>query len=226
MFAGGSGSRLISCAMEPTIDIPDDLRFVPWSDERRRAHLEETIARAPDPDAIWVFGYGSLIWDPRFEPLEARIATLEGHRRSFCFWTTIGRGTPEQPGLGLAVVPGDEPVDGLAYRLDPNGMDDVLEALWLREMRAGVYHAEWKRMRTSEGDVHAIVYVANEDHPNYAGDLPLEEQARIMAKAKGPRGWSYEYLDLLVKEFDRLGIDDSYHAALYSRIMEIVSVRD
>ena len=42
--------------MEPTIEIPDDLRFVPWSDERRRIHLEETLAKAPDPDAIWVFG--------------------------------------------------------------------------------------------------------------------------------------------------------------------------
>ena len=211
--------------MEPIIEIPDDLRFVPWSDERRRIHLEETLAKAPDPDAIWVFGYGSLIWDPRFEPHEARIATLDAHRRSFCFWTTIGRGTPEQPGLGLGVVPAEEPVDGLAYRLYPNGLDDVLEALWLREMRAGVYHAEWKRMRTSEGDVHGIVYVANDEHPNFAGDLPLEEQARIMANAKGPRGWCYEYLGNLVQEFERLGIDDSYHEALYDRIMEIVGVR-
>ena len=155
----------------------------------------------------------------------ARIATLDAHRRSFCFWTTIGRGTPEQPGLGLGVVPSEELVDGLAYRLDPDGMDEVLEALWLREMRAGVYHAEWKRMRTSNGDVHGIVYVANEDHPNFAGDLPLEEQARVMAKAKGPRGWSYEYLGNLVQEFERLGIKDTYHVALYERIMEIVNVR-
>ena len=56
--------------MEPTIGTPDNLRFVPWSDGRRCVHLEETIAQAPDPDAIRVFGYGWLIWDPRFEPLE------------------------------------------------------------------------------------------------------------------------------------------------------------
>ena len=62
--------------MEPTIDIPDNLRFVHWSDERRPVHLEETIAHALDPDAMWVFEYDSLIWDPRFKPLEARISSL------------------------------------------------------------------------------------------------------------------------------------------------------
>ena len=212
--------------MEPSIEIPVGLRSIPWSDDCRRAHLEETIARAPDPDAIWVFGYGSLIWDPRFVPLETRDATLEAHRRSFCFWTTMGRGTPEQPGLGLAIVPGGGPVQGLAYRLDPASIDDVLEALWLREMRAGVYHAEWKRMETPDGDVHAIVYVANDDHPNYVGDIALEDQARIMAKAKGENGRSYEYLGNLVKEFRRLDITDEHHCALYDRIMEIVASHD
>ena len=137
----------------------------------------------------------------------------------------MGRGTPEKPGLGLGVVPSDGPVEGLAYRLDPKGLNDVLEALWLREMRAGVYHAEWKRIRTSEGCIHAIVYVANNDHPNFAGDLPLEEQARIIARAKGAMGWSYEYLGRLVKGFKQYGINDTYHEELYKRIMEIISVR-
>ncbi|MEC7303930.1 MAG: gamma-glutamylcyclotransferase, partial [Pseudomonadota bacterium] len=87
------------------------------------------------------------------------------------------------------------------------------------------YHAEWRRMETLKGDVHAIVYVANDTHSNYCGDLPLEEQARIMAGAKGPRGWSYEYLGNLVNEFHRLGIADDHHCALYDRILEIVAGR-
>jgi cation transport protein ChaC len=211
--------------MKPSVDIPAGLRPTPWSDERRRAHLAKTLAKAPDPEAIWVFGYGSLIWDPRFEPLETRPATLKDHSRSFCFWTTMGRGTPERPGLGLAIVPGGGPVQGLAYRLDPAPLDEVLEALWLREMWAGVYHAEWMRMETPGGDVHAIVYVANDEHPNYVGELSLEDKARIMAVAKGERGWSYEYLGSLVKEFDRLGIRDEHHCALYERILEIVAER-
>ena len=138
----------------------------------------------------------------------------------------MGRGTPEKPGLGLAIVPGGGPVQGLAYKLDPTSADDVLEALWLREMRSGVYHAEWKQIETPGGDVHAIVYIANDDHPNYAGDLTFEDQARIMAKAKGENGRSYEYLGNLVKEFHRLGIADEHHCAVYDRIMEIVADRD
>ena len=211
--------------MEPTIEFPAGLGLSSWSDEQRHENLQETLAKNPDPGAIWVFGYGSLIWDPRFKPAETRAATLQGHRRSFCFFTTRGRGSPERPGLGLAIVPGGGPVQGLAYKINPNAYDEVLDVLWRREMSNGVYHAEWRRMETLQGDVHAIVYVANDTHSNYCGDLPLEEQARILAGAKGPRGWSYEYLGNLVKEFHRLGIADDHHCALYDRILEIVAGR-
>ena len=63
----------------------------------------------------------------------------------------------------------------MAYKINPNAYDEVLDALWRREMSNGVYHAEWRRMETLQGDVHAIVYVANDTHSNYCGDLPLEE---------------------------------------------------
>ena len=130
--------------MEPTIEFPAGLGLSSWSDEQRHENLQETLAKNPDPGAIWVFGYGSLIWDPRFEPAETRAATLQGHRRSFCFFTTRGRGSPERPGLGLAIVPGGGPVQGLAYKINPNAYDEVLDALWRREMSNGVYHAEWR----------------------------------------------------------------------------------
>ena len=211
--------------MNSKIDIPVSLKAVDWSDERRRTNLQETLDNNPHPKEIWVFGYGSLIWDPRFLPLETRPARLIGHRRSFCFWTTRGRGTPERPGLGLAIEPDGELVQGLAYKLNPVSIDEVLEALWLREMGTGVYHAEWLNLETTSEDVTAIVFVANHDHPNYCGDLPLEEQARIISGAKGPRGWSYEYLGNLVKEFHRLGIRDKLHCNLYDRILEILAAK-
>ena len=64
--------------MEPTIEFPAGLGLSSWSDEQRHENLQETLAKNPDPGAIWVFGYGSLIWDPRFEPAETRAATLRG----------------------------------------------------------------------------------------------------------------------------------------------------
>ena len=209
--------------MKLSLDMPTGLFFEPWPDEQRRAHLRETLAAAPDPDAIWVFGYGSLIWDPRFEPAETRRAVLAGHRRSFCFWVTLGRGSPERPGLGLAVVPCDGSVTGVAFRIPRDEtFEDVLEALWTREMLGGVYHARWLPLATEEGDVQAIVYVANDGHRNYCGDLSLDDRAWIMAGAEGPRGFNYEYLGQLVSELDRLGIEDEEHRALYARILEIV----
>lgn len=209
--------------MGPPVNLPADLRFEPWSDAQRRANLRETLAAAPDPEAIWVFGYGSLIWDPRFEPAETRLAVLPDHRRSFCFWITRARASLERPGLGLAVVPCEGSVAGLAHRIPRDErFDEVLEALWLREMLAGVYHAVWKTLRTDRGDVPAIVYVANESHRNFAGDLPLDDRARVIAGAKGERGWNYEYLGHLVRELERLGIDDAEQRALYERILAIV----
>ena len=73
--------------------------------------MVETLAENPIP-VIWVFGYGSLIWDPRFEPAETRAATLRGCRRSFCFDPRPS--SPERPGLGLA-IDAVGPVQGLAY---------------------------------------------------------------------------------------------------------------
>lgn len=209
--------------MKPPIDIPTGLVFEPWPEEKRRAHLRDTLAAAPDPDAIWVFGYGSLIWDPRFTPAESRRAMLPRHRRSFCFWITRGRGTPERPGLGLAVVPCEGSVTGIAFRIPRDEtFDDVLEALWEREMLGGVYHAHWLRLSTGQGDVPAIVYVANDQHRNYCGDLSQDDCARIIAGAKGPRGWNHEYLRHLVEALERYGIDDPESRALYSRIQQII----
>ena len=134
----------------------------------------------------------------------------------------MGRGSADQPGLGLAVAPGGGPMQGLAYRIPSENRAEILDALWRREMRAGVYHPTWLPLETAEGSVTALVYVANSAHQNYAGDLAIEDQAWIMARARGERGFSYEYLGLLVKEYDRLGIDDTRHRTLYARILEIV----
>ena len=48
-------------------------------------------------DDIWVFGYGSLIWDPGFACAEALVARLDGWHRSFCMWSVHYRGTAAAP---------------------------------------------------------------------------------------------------------------------------------
>jgi cation transport protein ChaC len=234
-------NKPMSVTKSMSVPYPTHLKPVEFSDDVRRAHMADILSKNPNKNPkgadirgsdirgadIWIFGYGSLMWDPRFEPAETRIATLENHRRSFCFWTTRGRGSPERPGLGLGIEPGGGPIKGLAYRLArDHTLDDVLEALWLREMSSGVYHAPWLTLETEDGPVSAITYVANREHGNYAGDLPLDDRAQVMSGARGPRGWSYEYLCSLAETFKKLEIDDPELFALHDRIHDIVRVAD
>ncbi|MBO6785186.1 MAG: gamma-glutamylcyclotransferase, partial [Alphaproteobacteria bacterium] len=196
---------------------PPPTSFTAWSDERRNADLRETMARAPDPDALWVFAAGSLIWDPRFEPAETRAATLQTHTRAFSFWTIRSRGSVERPGLGLALEPGGE-CAGVAFLVPEQGREDILDALWQREMSGGVYVPTWIDADTEFGTIPTLGFVANHAHRNYAGLAPLEDAARIIADARGTRGTCHEYVALLVEALDRHGLEDTHTRALHERI--------
>jgi cation transport protein ChaC len=186
-----------------------------WSDAEKAASRRALLAAGPAADgAVWVFGYGSLIWDPRFAVVEQRKAVLAGHERRFAFWTMRSRGTPEAPGLGLALEPKLGRCEALAYRLDPATRDADLEALWHREMAAGVYAPVWRDVETADGPVSALCFLANPAHPSYAGDLPLERMVAVMARAHGPGGPCRDYLALLVDALARHDLFDPAMAAL------------
>jgi cation transport protein ChaC len=184
-----------------------DLRL--WSDEEKAANREALLVANPDPDgAVWVFGYGSLIWDPRFAFVERRKAILPGHERRFAFWTMRSRGTPEAPGLGLALEARLGRCEAIAYRLDPASLDTDLEALWHREMAAGVYVPVWHDVETADGSVPALCFVANPAHTSYAGDLPVARAAAVIARATGSNGPCRDYLASLVDALAGHGLAD------------------
>ncbi len=89
---------------------------------------------------MWVFGYGSLLWNPGFEVAESVIATLPGYARSFCMRSIHHRGTVEQPGLVLAL---DESVrsacEGMAMRVAAGHEAQTLEYLRERELISSAY---------------------------------------------------------------------------------------
>lgn len=196
---------------------PPPQSFVEWTDERRDSNLRETLAQSPDPDSLWVFGAGSLIWDPRFDADETRTATLTEYRRAFSFWTIRARGSFERPGLGLALEPGGT-CAGVAFRVPEGGRDEILDALWRREMSGGVYRPTWAQAETDAGSIWTLGFVANREHRNYAGDLPRDLSARIIATAQGSRGTCHEYLALLVDALDRHGIEDKETVALHQAV--------
>lgn len=142
---------------------------------------------------MWIFAYGSLIWNPIFPVAERRIARVHGYRRSFCLPSIVGRGTEEKPGLMLALGAGGTAV-GVAVRLPREAVADEMALLWRREMAVGSYSAKWLRAKTREGDVGVLGFVANKRAANYVCGLSEGESAELIANASGFLGSNLEYL--------------------------------
>ncbi len=174
-------------------------------EERRESRRRIVAALAPGEDA-WVFGYGSLMWNPAMRFAERRAARLHGWHRAFCLWAPIGRGTPENPGLVLGLDLGGS-CHGIAYRIAAADIETELDLLWQRELVSNdSYRPRWVPLKTEEGAIKAIGWTINRGGNRYAGRLPLEEVARHMAIAEGSLGTSREYLRATVAGLDALGI--------------------
>ena len=169
---------------------------------------------------MWVFGYGSLVWNPGFEAREKVIATLPGYARSFCMRSIHHRGTSERPGLVLALDAAEGArCPGLGLSVDAARRDAVLAYLRERELVSAAYLEKRLPIRLQDGrEVEAVTYVIDPDHTQYCGALDLEEQARIIAAAHGGRGPNAEYLHNTVAHLGELGIDDPDLAWLSRRV--------
>ena len=160
---------------------------------------------------LWVFGYGSLIWDPGFSVAEAQVARLTDWHRSFCMRSIHHRGTPERMGLVLALDRAAGAFcDGVAFRVKEGAETETLEALRARELISSAYLEDWLPVRTHAGrDVTALTYVIDPQHDQYCGGLSLAEQAGIIAHAVGGRGTNRAYLDSTAAHLAQLGIADA-----------------
>ncbi len=161
-------------------------------------------------DMMWVFGYGSLIWNPGFVWADRQLARLDGYRRSFCMRSIHHRGTPENPGLVLALdrQPGTG-CDGVAFAVPPESTVVTLDYLRERELISSAYVEEVLPVTLRDGrQVEAVTYVVDADHVQYCGGLDLQEQARIIAQARGGRGPNSEYLWNTADHLEELGIAD------------------
>ena len=182
--------------------------------EARAASLDATLARVEAGRDVWVFGYGSLMWNPAFHHVEQRIARAAGWHRRFCLWNTFGRGSRENPGLTLALESGGSCI-GLALRVAAAQVREELTLLWNREMLMGSYLPRWVRLATADGAVDAVTFVANRANERYAGRLPVARVARLLARSRGPLGEGREYLERTVAELERHGArDGDMHALL------------
>ncbi|PWC16306.1 gamma-glutamylcyclotransferase [Brenneria corticis] len=176
--------------------------------QQRAESLAQTLARRPDESPVWVFGYGSLMWNPVFDAEEACLATLHDWHRAFCLRLTAGRGTVGRPGRMLALQPGGQ-TTGLAFRLAEASLREDLELLWKREMLTGCYRPEWCELQRQNSDtVTALVFVSESGHPLIEEDTCIHRVAPLIAQASGPLGTNAQYLFALEQELQNHGMAD------------------
>lgn len=177
------------------------------------------------PLPLWVFAYGSLVWNPGFDPAEQVLATLPGFARTFCMKSIHHRGTVATPGLVLALDP--DPLaacDGIAFRVGDADANAVLTELRERELVSSAYLEEFHDVQLNDGrSVRAVAYVVDTEHEQYCGGLDLETQANIIAMAVGGRGPNPEYLWNTEQGLTDIGIEDADLMWLSSRVRQLAS---
>lgn len=172
---------------------------------------------------MWVFGYGSLVWNPGFDVGERVIATLPDYHRSFCMSSIHHRGTPETPGLVLALDehPGTD-CHGVGLAVGTERQDEVLACLRERELISSAYLEKMLAIDLADGRrVEAVTYVVDPHHVQYCGGLALEEQAQIISRAAGGRGPNTEYLLNTAAHLSELGIVDPDLDWLVARVKRL-----
>jgi cation transport protein ChaC len=183
----------------------------------RRSHEDREATRSTAlagrlNDDLWVFAYGSLMWDPAIHVVEIRTATLQGFHRRFCLKAEIGRGSKAAPSLMAALDIGGE-CHGLAFRIPATAVNHETEILWMREMIGEAYMPLFQTVVTPQGSVEALAFVMDRTSPRFV-DLSSAEAARIIANGKGVLGTNLEYFDNLADHVAVLGIEDDVFEAI------------
>jgi cation transport protein ChaC len=169
----------------------------------RSASVETTEA------PLWVFAYGSLMWNPGFAVRETQPARLHGFHRALCIYSEHYRGTPQKPGLILGLLAGGS-CRGLAHRLPSDGYDTVRRYLWMREIENdGVYVERSRPIHLADGRVvPSLVYLADRAHRQFAGKLPLAAALKLLRQGKGATGTNVEYVRNTLAHLRELGLRD------------------
>lgn len=187
-----------------------ELNLKVWSDAELLTSIRKALKQNPT-DKLWIFAYGSLIWNPLFSYVSRRVVTVENWHRHFCLFAPLGRGTLENPGLVLGLEKGQF-CQGIAYCLP---VDDVLESelllLWRREMVLGAYIPTWIEATTSDRHkLNVLAFVVDSQHSMYVNNLSTEQIVSSLATAEGFLGSSAEYLHQTVAGLLAEGIEDKH----------------
>jgi len=158
---------------------------------------------------LWIFGYGSLMWNPDIPYVKWAPALIYGYHRALCIYSNRWRGTPENPGLVLGLERGGA-CRGIAFLVKAAEVTLALEELWAREMRRAVYRPRVVRAWLPNRETLVLTFIADPQHAGYAGKLSVKQTARMIATCRGDRGPNLEYLARTVAHLAELGVRDHH----------------
>lgn len=176
------------------------------SEERFNSKKKILISRTKDDD-LWLFGYGSLMWNPCILYKESKLGVLIGYHRDFCVWTQLARGTGKTPGLALGLKKGGS-CQGLLFRIAAPDVETELQKVWEREMYTDIYTPIWLSVQTTKETVNAVTFIINTSHEQYAKDLSIKEKVFYITSAHGENGSCLEYFLNTIKQLNDSNIAD------------------
>lgn len=177
------------------------------SEDELTASRQKYVADNYEGPDIWIFGYGSLIWNPLIAYEEKLFGRVYGLHKRFCLWTRLGRGSPEEPGLVLALDRGGS-VKGVVFRIASERAVKEMDILWQREMINNSYNPKWVSVHTNYGVKKALSFVVRRSSPSFADRMSDENIAAVIARATGFLGPCCDYLFETAKALARAGIQD------------------
>jgi glutathione-specific gamma-glutamylcyclotransferase len=184
------------------------------------------LALRDSTEPVWIFAYGSLIWDPEFSSIQAEAAFLHGYHRSFCLYSYDYRGSPAQPGLILGLDRGGS-CRGVVFCLPPDSLAASIDRVWLREMSGRrVYEMQLLSVKTAQATRKALTFTVLRDCPDYAGRLELDEAARMILGAEGRRGTCRDYFENTLRHLEQRSIVDRPLRRLAQRIEALAALQE
>jgi cation transport protein ChaC len=193
--------------------------------EQMRASLADALADWNGRDPLWIFAYGSLIWNPELDFDRRWPARVHGYHRRLCLRSIRNRGTVECPGLVAGLDRGGS-CNGIVYRIPAPAVHAQFEQLWEREMFMGSYRPSWLHCHRLDRPqkVTALAFVVRRDVINYCGKLPESEVIEVLSRACGLYGTSLEYLQRTVRGLREAGLHDPHFERLVHRVERALAI--
>jgi len=201
--------RKLFCQANPDVRVASDAEL--------DASLDSVLKEHPGGD-LWLFGYGSLIWNPCIHFEERHVGKLHGYHRSFCLWSHVGRGSLQKPGLVLGLDTGGC-CRGIVFRIRADLVQAELRLLWRREMVLGSYSPRWVKVTKGLEELRAVAFIVKRAHSSYAGRLPLETVLKTLVSTRGYLGTPVDYLMHTTRGLLDHGIRDTYLMELRKRVI-------